>query len=64
MKMMKNGVLECKETKLGQRGVVSMATAATEAENTYKATLKRATYEKNSDPCFRDNTIQHILFHC
>lgn len=62
--IVKTGVSESTETKLGQRGVVSMATAAKEPENTYKASLNRATYEKNSDPCFRDNTTQHILFHC
>lgn len=62
--IVKTGVSESTETKLGQRGVVSMATAAKEPENTYKATLNRATYEKNKDPCFRDNPIQHILFHC
>lgn len=44
--IVKTGVLESTETKLGQRGVVSMVTAAKEPENTYKANLNRATYEK------------------
>lgn len=52
-------ILECKETKLGQRGVVSIATAAKEPGNTYKATYKvnRVIYGNKSGARFKDNTI-------
>lgn len=40
-------VWECRGTKLGQRGVVSMATAAQEPENTHRATFSGAKYEQS-----------------
>lgn len=50
-------ILECKETKLGQRGVVSIATAAKEPGNTYKATVNRVIYGNKSDACFKNIAI-------